>query len=149
MDLPGFGLSPVRDGTVSVEDYATCSRASWFNSASNARISQGAFVRRCACLGTRSRGMARSVVAFAPIGFWGAAGAVWSQSALRPENAASRLLLPALVAISAGRLAPGALFYGPAQLEPRQIIEDAETFRSARAFDQLCDRFGDYVFTAA
>lgn len=153
VDLPGFGLSPLGDITVSVDGYADQLLRLLTELGIESPHMAGDSFGGAIALELGRRGVARSVVAFAPIGFWGASGAVWAQCALRRSHAASRTLrrvLPALAVTPVGRFAAAALFYGrPKALAPQQVIDDAEVFRTGLGFDPVCDSFGDYVFTDA
>lgn len=84
------------------------------------------------------RGAARSVTAFAPIGFYGAAGARWGQavvSAARLGGAALGPLLPTLLQTRAGRVALGGLFYAhPVWLPAQDCVDDARALVAAPGF---------------
>ncbi|MDN2499238.1 alpha/beta fold hydrolase, partial [Nocardia nova] len=94
VDLPGFGRSPLGDTVMSVAGYVDAlSRLLAGLGIDRAHIAGHSFGGAIALEAGR-RGMARSVVAFAPIGFWGAAGGVWAQWSLLRAHAASRRLVP-------------------------------------------------------
>jgi len=97
------------------------------------------------------RGAARSVVAFAPIGFWGASGTVWCQSALRATRFVGPGVRPVVGAMAKsrlGRVVLGSLFYGrPHRLPSEIVVADAEAVRIAESFAAACTAFGEFVFT--
>lgn len=96
------------------------------------------------------RGLARSVTAFSPIGFWGSSGVAWCQSALRNVRRLGPPMgpvLPVLAHTAVGRASAAGLFYGrPALLDPETVVADSKAFLSAEAFDAVCDSFEQYVF---
>lgn len=151
VDLPGFGQSPRGAVHPTVDGHADhvaglCDDLGW-ERPPLAGSSLGAAV----ALELGRRGRARSVVAFSPIGFWGASGVAWCQSVLRLMHTvgpAVRPLLPALVAAPAGRAALFSLFYGQAARVPADtLIADSDAFAAGPAFDAACDAFADHVFT--
>ena len=99
------------------------------------------------------RGDARSVVAFAPIGFWGAPGVIWCMGVLRAMRVAGPRLRPILPAVSrfrVGRVAALGLFYARAgQLLPRAVVADADAFQGASMLKQACAAFGEHVFAGS
>ncbi|WP_189594937.1 alpha/beta fold hydrolase [Nocardia cerradoensis] len=149
VDLPGFGLS--RPGSSTVSSCADALAGLIKELELTAPHVVGHSFGGAIALELGRRGVARTVVAFAPIGFWGAPGVVWAQMALRATYTMSRSLrwaLPLLAKTRIGRTAAAGLFYGrPDAIPPSQIIEDAEIFSGATAFSDVCEGFGDYVFT--
>jgi len=116
VDLPGFGESaPLESTTV---DTLTDALAAFLTEAGLERPhlagnSMGGLI----VLNLAARGLARSVTAFSPIGFWSAPGRIWCQRSLGASKALGRALRPALPAIlrtSAGRAAFLSLVFGKA-----------------------------------
>lgn len=150
VDLPGFGSSPLGDVEPSVDGYADvldgyCRRLGLIRP----RVA-GHSLGGAVALELGRRGSAGSVVAVAPVGFWGASGVTWCQAALRGVHALAprvRPVLPALVRCAAGRWLAGGLFYGaPGRTPPAAVVADADAFRAGAAFPAACASFGDYVF---
>ncbi|MGC9538901.1 alpha/beta hydrolase [Streptomyces sp. UG1] len=85
------------------------------------------------------RGVARSVVAFAPIGFWRRPGLLWTRTVIRTMRALARPLRPVLPALVRSRTARGLLcgaVYGkPRGLDPSRALADAEALLRAEGVD--------------
>lgn len=149
VDLPGFGESPL-----------------WSPAADGGSVAHlagltGSFLDR---LGVRHpdvagsslgggialelgrRGRARSVTAFAPIGFWGAAGRRWCQRAVTAARFAAGHLdarLPQIMAHPTGRAAFCSLFHArPGRLDPAGCVAAARALAAAPGFDAARDAFG-------
>jgi pimeloyl-ACP methyl ester carboxylesterase len=99
------------------------------------------------------RGAARSVVAFSPVGFFGALGAAWCRtvvSAARAGGATLSPALPRLFATRAGRVALCGVFYGhPAALAPEDCLADARALVNAAGFPAARRRLGEWRLTSA
>ncbi|MET8251097.1 alpha/beta fold hydrolase [Micromonospora sp. NPDC005197] len=84
------------------------------------------------------RGLAHSVTAFSPIGFWGPVGRRWCQLAVGGARSAAgglRPALPRLLASRAGRVAFCGLFYGhPGHLDPDECVDSAAALADAPGF---------------
>jgi pimeloyl-ACP methyl ester carboxylesterase len=150
VDLPGFNGTPLGDVVPTVEGYADalvefCAERGIGRPHVAGNSLGGAIAFE---LGTR--GLARSVTAFAPIGFWGTSGLTWCQFSLRlfrRVGPAVQPALPVLARTAVGRASAAGLFYGkPASLDRETVIADSKAFLSAPAFDAACDGFGQYVF---
>jgi pimeloyl-ACP methyl ester carboxylesterase len=83
VDLPGFGASPVGEVVPTVAGYADALVGFCAAHGIERPHVAGNSLGGAVALELGRRGFARSIVAFAPIGFWGASGAVWCQSALK------------------------------------------------------------------
>ncbi|MEV4508539.1 alpha/beta hydrolase [Dactylosporangium sp. NPDC049525] len=147
LDLPGFGgsagLSRFSGGSAAdvgaFADAVTDFAAEIFPSFHVAGSSLGGGV----ALELGRRGVARSVTAFAPIGFWGPLSRRWCQASVSGARLLGRLARPALPALAAtapGRIALFSLFFGhPARLDPAACVADVDAlvaapgFRAARA----------------
>ncbi|TNH30283.1 alpha/beta fold hydrolase [Micromonospora orduensis] len=84
------------------------------------------------------RGLTRSVIAFSPIGFWGAVGRRWCQLTVggaRSAAIALRPALPRLLASQAGRVTFCGLFYGhPGRLGRDECVDSAVALADAPGF---------------
>ncbi len=96
------------------------------------------------------RGVARSVTAFAPIGFWGPVSRRWCQASVTGARVLGRLArpaLPALAATAAGRVALFSLFFGhPARLDPAACLADVDALVAAPAFTAARAAFAGHRF---
>ncbi|GID97068.1 alpha/beta fold hydrolase [Amorphoplanes digitatis] len=92
------------------------------------------------------RGLARSVTAFAPVGFWGPAGRRWCQAVLGGSRALSTALSPALpriVATRPGRAALCSIFYGrPGRVSAVDCLDSARALSAAPGFAAARRAFG-------
>lgn len=99
------------------------------------------------------RGVARSVVAFSPVGFFGAVGAAWCRTVVSVARAGGATLspaLPRLFASRAGRVALCGIFYGrPAALAPEDCLADARALVGAPGFAAARRRLGKWRLTSA
>lgn len=147
VDLPGFGASaPLAHTTVStladaLVDFLAEQGIDTPHLAGN---SMGGGI----VLDLAARGLARSVTAYSPIGFWDTPGRVWCQQALGRAKNLSRLLRPVSSAIlgnTVGRTALTSLVFGtPWALEPRIAIETVEGLLRASGFDPALASFTDF-----
>lgn len=151
IDLPGYGRSPQDGVAPTVDGFADALADLCTELGMDRPHVAGHSLGGAVALELGRRGLARSVVAFAPIGFWGATGVPWLQGVLRATrtvNPIVRPILPRLVRRPVGRIATMALFHGkPTRLAPRTIVEDADRFMAAEAFDATCASFSNHVFT--
>jgi pimeloyl-ACP methyl ester carboxylesterase len=96
------------------------------------------------------RGVARSVTAFAPVGFWGPLSRRWCQASLTAARACARALgpaLPALAATAAGRVVLFGLFFGhPGRVDPAAAVEDARALAAAPGFRAARAAFAGHRF---
>ncbi|WP_245718217.1 alpha/beta fold hydrolase [Nocardia miyunensis] len=116
VDLPGFGESePLANTTVDIltDALAAFLTEHGLDAPHLAGNSMGGLI----VLNLAARGLARSVTAFSPIGFWATAGRVWCQQSLGQSARLGRIMRPALPAIlrtPAGRTALLSLVFGRA-----------------------------------
>jgi pimeloyl-ACP methyl ester carboxylesterase len=84
------------------------------------------------------RGLARSVVAFAPVGFFTPAGVAWCRMVVggaRVVAAALGPVLPTLFGMRTGRVLLCGIFYGrPGSLPPEDCLADARSLVAAPGF---------------
>lgn len=142
LDLPGFGGSPVEPGPVGVAALAT--RVEAFLAALDLAGPHlgGSSLGGAVALELGRRGTARSVVAFAPAGFWGTAGRLWCRLLLRGARGLARTLGPATPAVVrspwARRLAYGAFYARPGRLTERECLAGAAALAGASGFEATC-----------
>ncbi|WP_034593238.1 alpha/beta fold hydrolase [Hamadaea tsunoensis] len=146
VDLPGFGGSTA-SGASTVEEYANFLAAE-FGPCHVAGSSLGGGI----ALELGRRGVARSVTAFAPIGFWGPLGRRWCQASITACRWSGRLAgpaLPLLARSAAGRAALFGLFFGhPAKVDPVAGVADARALVAAPGFTAARDAFARHRFPA-
>jgi pimeloyl-ACP methyl ester carboxylesterase len=154
LDLPGFGASaPDRTDSGSVSQLAD--RVASF--LAELRVERptigGSSLGGGIALELARRGAARSVVAFSPVGFFGAVGAAWCRtvvSAARAGGAALSPILPRLFATRAGRVALCGVFYGhPAARAPDDCLADARALVNASGFAAARRGLGEWRLTSA
>lgn len=153
LDLPGFGASAPAAAPSSVWDVAAFADAVAafvpFSSFHVAGSSLGGGV----ALELGRRGVARSVTAFAPIGFWGPVSRRWCQAAVSAARVLGRLArpaMPALAATAAGRVALFSLFFGhPTRLDPATCLADVNALVAAPGFAAARAAFAGHRFGPA
>ncbi len=148
VDLPGFGESPADGGPADVPHFAD-RVTGLLDSLRIARPAvAGSSLGGAVALELGRRGTARSVTAFAPIGFYGAGGARWCQAvvtAARRGGAALGPLLPSLLRTRAGRVALCGLFYAhPAWLPAQDCLDDARALVTAPGFNDARRELGKW-----
>jgi pimeloyl-ACP methyl ester carboxylesterase len=153
IDLPGFGASPVESIAADVPAFAT--RVVEFvaelglTSAHVAGSSLGGGV----ALEIGRRGFARSVTAFAPVGFWSAIERRWCQATVSGSRRLVGALGPTLPRLAARRFTRTALFglyFGhPGQLDVDACLADAAALRTAPGFAAACSAFAGWRFDPA
>ena len=151
LDLPGFGglTTVARAARAPARDRRTLRPARWSTWPTGSTAFLAALgVHRPAVAGNSlgggialelgRRGLAGSVTAFSPIGFWGPAGRRWCQLAVggaRSAAIALRPVLPRLLSSRAGRVAFCGLFYGhPSRLSPDECVDSAAALAGAPGF---------------
>jgi len=160
LDLPGFGTSPGpapvdAAGRVTVETLAGAVAGllhglglAGADRPHLAGFSLGGGI----ALELGRRGLARSVTAFAPVGFWALPGRLWCQTCLRGIRGGARRaapVLPAVLATTAGRVVLGGGFYGrPAAVSPQTLLDDAAALVDGRGFDAACAGLAGHRFEA-
>ncbi|MFQ6393455.1 alpha/beta fold hydrolase [Nocardia sp. KC 131] len=147
VDLPGFaGSAPLPHGTT--VDTLTDALADFLATAGIERPhlagnSMGGLI----ALNLGARGLARSVTAFSPIGFWDTPGRIWCQQSLGKSKALARQVGPAVPTIlgtAAGRTAFLGLVFGkPWAVSTRVAIDTARGVIDAAAFDDALASFSD------
>ncbi|WP_330184369.1 alpha/beta hydrolase [Nocardia sp. NBC_01503] len=147
VDLPGFGDSePLPNTTVStladaLVDFLTAEGIENPHLAGN---SMGGGI----ILDLATRGLARSVTAYSPIGFWDTPGRIWCQQALGRAKQLTRVLhpaVPALLGNAVGRTTCLSLVLGkPWALDPRIAVDTVEGLLGAGGFDAALASFTDF-----
>lgn len=154
LDLPGFGNSPPAGAAADVGAFADA--VTHFAAAVFAGRFPGAFHVAGSSLGggvaleLGRRGLARSVTAFAPIGFWGPVSRRWCQVSVtgaRLLGRVARPALPTLAATKAGRIALFGMFFGhPARLAPDVCLADVDALVAAPGFPAARAAFAGHRF---
>lgn len=138
LDLPGFGRSRPDGGPGSVPHLA--GRVSAFLDSIGVRRPAigGSSLGGGIALELGRRGVARSVVAFSPVGFFGPAGAWWCRTLVGAARGGGALLgpaLPRLMGTRAGRSVLCGIFYArPGQLAAGECVDDARALIGAPGF---------------
>lgn len=145
VDLPGFGGSPPAD-RADVGAYADVVAGLAGRPFHAVGSSMGGGV----VLELGRRGMARSVTAFAPVGFWGPLSRRYCQITVTMGRSAARGLgpmLPRLVSTRAGRAVVFGLYYGrPTKVDPVTGVEDAAALAKAPGFTAARRSFAAHDF---
>ncbi|WP_406234405.1 alpha/beta fold hydrolase [Nocardia sp. NBC_01009] len=146
VDLPGFaGSAPLAHTTVDTltDALADFLAAEGIQRPHLAGNSMGGLIT----LNLGARGLARSVTAFSPIGFWETAGRVWCQQSLGKSKALAGPLgsaLPTILGTAAGRTAFLGLVFGKPWAVSAQIaIDTAGGAVDAPAFDDALASFAE------
>ncbi len=146
VDLPGFGGSaPLAHTTVdtltdALADFLTEQGIERPHLAGN---SMGGLIG----LNLGARGLARSVTAFSPIGFWDTPGRVWCQQSLGKSRQLARVLrrwLPTVLGTAAGRTTFLTLIFGkPWAIDPQLAVDTATGAVDALGFEPALASFTD------
>lgn len=141
-DLPGFGAQPcdpsLRPGIAGLADWVSAElQARGILSPHMVGSSMGAAI----ALELARRGIAGSVTAFAPIGFWNAAERRWCVGVLSVLRAAARALPrlfgPALRTRAGRALLLFPLFGRPTHVDPQAAIADLAALASSDGFSTM------------
>jgi pimeloyl-ACP methyl ester carboxylesterase len=152
LDLPGFGGSEPDGVPGSVPHLAD--RVAAFLAGLGVRqpVIGGSSLGGGVALELARRGVARSVVAFSPVGFFSAAEAAWCRAVVtvaRSGGSALRPALPRLLGTRAGRVALCGVFYGhPASLPPDECLADARALIAAPGFAAARRELGGWRLTS-
>lgn len=150
VDLPGFNETSLGDIEPTVEGYTDALVEFCAEQKIDRPHVAGNSLGGAVALEFGKRGLARSVTAFSPIGFWSLTGLAWCQFALRNVRRLGptmQPLLPALAHTAVGRTSLAGLFYGrPTLLDWETVVADSKAFLTAPAFDAVSDSFDQYVF---
>jgi pimeloyl-ACP methyl ester carboxylesterase len=147
LDLPGFGGSR---GVLATSDVGAFAEAvTRFTGLSTFHVA-GSSLGGGVALELGRRGVALSVTAFAPIGFWGPVSRRWCQASVSAARLLGRLarpVLPTLAASSAGRIALFGMFFGhPACLDPAVCVADVDALVAAPGFPAARAAFAAHRF---
>jgi len=145
LDLPGFGAAPPA-GAATVPELADWVLATVPGPFHVAGSSMGGGV----ALELGRRGAARSVTAFAPVGFWGPVSRRWCQASVTAARLCARAFgpaLPRLASTAAGRVVLFGLFFGhPTRVDPAAGVADARSLARAPGFTAARDAFARHRF---
>lgn len=150
VDLPGFGASPAH-GATSVS--ALIDRIVDFLAEQGLRHAHlaGNSMGGGIALELGARGLARSVTAFSPIGFWSTPGSLWCRTALgalRSLGGRIRPVAPALLGNPVGRTVLLGLVVGkPTASDPAIALADVDALLAATGWQQARASFAAYRFT--
>ncbi|GIF20183.1 pimeloyl-ACP methyl ester carboxylesterase [Actinoplanes tereljensis] len=148
LDLPGFGGTPF-DGVPGSVPHLADRVAAFLGSLGVERAAVGgSSLGGGVALELARRGLARSVVAFSPVGFFGSAEAAWCRTVVGGARAAGTALgpaLPRLFARRAGRVALCGVFFGrPGALPPDECLADARAMITAPGFTGARRTLGEW-----
>ncbi|MEU4241871.1 alpha/beta fold hydrolase [Actinoplanes sp. NPDC026619] len=151
LDLPGFGGSP-HDGVPGSVPHLADAVAKFLGSLGVERpLIGGSSLGGGVALELARRGLARSVVAFSPVGFFTTAEAAWCRTVVagaRAGGAALKPALPRLFATRAGRVALAGVFFGrPASLPAEECLADARAMIAAPGFAAARRELGQWRLT--
>jgi pimeloyl-ACP methyl ester carboxylesterase len=151
LDLPGFGGTPADGRPGSVPHLADRVAAFLDQLGVRRPAIGGSSLGGGVALELGRRGLARSVVAFSPVGFCTPAEARWCRTvvaAARAGGAALGPALPQLLRTRAGRAALCGLFYGrPTRLTPGEATADARALIVAPGFTAARREVGGWRLT--
>lgn len=151
VDLPGFGGSaPLPHTTVATltDALAGFLAEEGIDKPHLAGNSMGGYIT----LQLGARGLARSVTAYSPIGFWDTPGRIWCQQTLGKSlvlMSVLRPVIPRLLDTAAGRTAFLYLVFGrPWALDGQTALETAQGAAGAPGFREALASFADVRFDA-
>jgi len=150
VDLPGFGRSPAQVQRPTV-DRQTDAFAQWLAAEGLVGCHVGGnSMGGGISLELARRGVVRSAVALAPVGFWTPQERRWCQDSLRRAKAQIKALRPVLPAIASnpvGRTVFGWQLFGRPWAVPQpELLDSVEGLLGAEAFDDALSLFDDYTF---
>jgi pimeloyl-ACP methyl ester carboxylesterase len=152
LDLPGFGGTPPDGRPGSVPHLADRVAAFLAETGVRRPAIGGSSLGGGVALELARRGVARSVVAFSPVGFCTAAEARWCRAVVTAARAGGTALgpaLPRLLDTRAGRVALCGIFYGkPAGLPPGECADDARALIAAPGFAAARRALGEWRLTS-
>jgi pimeloyl-ACP methyl ester carboxylesterase len=152
VDLPGFGETPADGGPGSVPHLADRVAAFLTGIGVHRPAIGGSSLGGGVALELGRRGVARSVTAFSPVGFFGPGEAWWCRTVVGAARRGGALLgpaLPRLMDTRAGRSVLCGLFYArPADLPPADCVADARALIAAPGFRAAKRSIGRWRFSA-
>lgn len=150
VDLPGFNGTTLGHVVPTVSGYADAVEAMLKDQGLNRPAVAGSSLGGAIALELGRRGVASSVVAFAPIGFWRATGAWWCRTVIRSVFRASPLtgrMLPVLARFRLTRIATLTVFYGrPQNLTRQEVLDDFDAFRNAGTLENVNESMTRFRF---
>ncbi len=152
LDLPGFGETPADGGPGSVPHLAGRVAAFLDEIGVHRPAIGGSSLGGGVALELGRRGVARSVTAFSPVGFFGPGEAWWCRTVVGAARRGGALLgpaLPRLMRTRAGRAVLCGFFYArAADLPPADCVADARALIAAPGFPAARRSIGGWRFTA-
>lgn len=155
LDLPGFGASPMPSGVFYNVDGAIDMLTGVFEDLGVPRPHlAGNSLGGMLSLEIASRGLARSVTAFAPAGFWTPRDRAWAVrvlSALRASGRAPQSVRDKLFQRKAVRILGGSILFGrPSAISAEVMLADMAAMVACEGFDAVINSgASDYVFNSA
>lgn len=150
LDLPGFNGTDLGDTVPTVPGFADAVESMMRDQGLVMPAVAGSSLGGAIALELGRRGVASSVTAFAPIGFWRAPGAAWCRGLVRSVYRASPLtakVMPLLSRSRLGRVLALTVFYGrPDKLTAQTVRADFDAFRYAGALEQANQAMTRYHF---
>jgi len=153
IDLPGFGASPMVDGArPGPRGYAEW-LAGWLadNGIERPHL-VGSSMGGGVGLELGRQGIAASVTAFSPVGFWRTPGLRWTQGLLSSMRVAARTAGPVLDRMverpAARAVLLGSMFGHPSRIAPETARADLAGLAGATAFQAARQDFGRYFLAA-
>jgi pimeloyl-ACP methyl ester carboxylesterase len=151
LDLPGFGDTPADERPGSVPHLADRVAAFLDRLGVRRPTVGGSSLGGGVALELGRRGLARSVVAFSPVGFFTPAEARWCRTVVTAARAGGTALgpaLPRLLRTRLGRAALCGLFYGrPTRLPAADAVAGARALIAARGFAAARGALGEWRLT--
>lgn len=141
VDLPGFGESPHPGGEVTVYRLADLIEKFCSDIALDRPHVAGNSMGGGIALELGSRGLARSVTAFSPIGFWHTPGRVWTQQAIRLGRTATAVARPPWLHGAVARACMPAFFGRPRWSDAVALMDDVQ---NAAALPEALASFSDF-----
>jgi len=152
VDLPGFNGTTLGDVVPTVSGFADAiEQLLRIQGLRNPTIA-GSSLGGAIALELGRRGVASSVIAFSPIGFWRRPGAWWCRNVVNTVFRASPItgrFMPLLARFRLTRILALTVFYGrPQTLTPKDVLDDFEAFRGANILEDVNASMTRYRFDA-
>jgi pimeloyl-ACP methyl ester carboxylesterase len=149
VDLRGFGGSPL-DGRSAAFDAQVDAVAEFCEQQGIERAHLvGNSMGGAIAIELARRGLARSVTAFSPIGFWRRPGRIWCQRALGGARRLCMVLRPAAPVLLRARVVRASLvlvFGRPTKVDANDALEEVRALVAATGFREAAASFAGYRF---